>query len=92
MPFRDNAHAFQVYNTPEYRRMVSEYIQQGAPVPLSVFQANYANAFFGNRGRGISPDTSERSRQAFVNLMRWTGRAPSEVETWDDWIEFNGYD
>ena len=95
MAFRNQAHREQVFRTPEYRRAVAEFVRMGAPVPLHVFQKTYGEAFYNRNGRAVDPSNSETSRQAFVNLMKWTGKVPredwDEVEDWDDWNEYNDY-
>lgn len=92
MAFRDAGHRLQVFQSAEYLRMVREYVSQGAPVPLAVFQENFGRAFFNNHGKPIRPSQTMTSRRAFLNIMNWTGRLPEDVETWDEWIEYNGYD
>jgi hypothetical protein len=92
MAFKHAGHREQVFQSPEYRRAVREWAEQGSPVPLSVFQNNYANAYFDRSGNPRDPKNgSATQQQAFVNLMRWQGRAPDEVEDWDDWLEYNDY-
>ncbi len=84
MAFRDLAHATRVYTTPEYRRMSREWVANKSPVPLAIFQRAYGNAFFDRKGKPEKPGRTETSRTAFLNLMIWTGRAPSSI-TWDEW-------
>lgn len=92
MAFRDEGHRLQVFATPQYRTMVREYVRNGSPVPLAIFQENYGRAFWDRSGNPIYPGRTATSRTAFLNTMRWTGRAGKEVETWEDWIEYNGYE
>jgi len=84
LAFRDLAHREQVFRTPEYRSMVNAWAANKAPVPLSVFQKAYGDAFFDRRGKSEKPGRTETSRQAFMNLMIWTKRAPAGM-SFDEW-------
>lgn len=69
--------------------MVREWVDNGSPVPLAVFQRAYANAFWDKNGVSRKPKDGSASQQnAFVNVMKWTGRAPDDVEDFDDWLDF----
>lgn len=92
MAFRDAAHRLEVFKSPEFKRMLDEYKQEGFKVPLAVFQETYGRAFFDSRGRASQPSRTQTSRLAFLTLMRATGRAPNDVTTWDEWLEYNGYE
>ena len=86
MAFRDPSHREEVYRTPEYRKMVREWAANKAPVPLYIFQKAYGNAFWDRKGNSERPGRTATSRTAFLNLMKWTGRAPNQAGyTWDDW-------
>lgn len=84
MAFRDLAHRNEVFRTPEYRSMVRKWAENDTPVPLSVFQDAYGKAFFDRNGKSERPGRTETSRKSFINLMIWTGKAPSGM-TWDEW-------
>lgn len=64
--------------------MVADWAANGTPVPLSVFQNAYGNAFWDRRGSSEAPGRTETSRKAFLNLMIWTGKARPGT-TWDEW-------
>lgn len=83
MAYRNLAHREQVFRTPEYRRMVSEWAANKSPVPLAVFQEAYGKAFWDRSGKSEAPGRTETSRRAFLNLMIWTKRAPAGT-TWDE--------
>ena len=67
MAYRDFAHRTQVFRTPEYRRMVSEWATNKAPVPLSVFQEAYGKAYWDRSGKSEAPGRTETSRRAFTS-------------------------
>jgi len=64
--------------------MIREWVANKSPVPLEIFRRAYGNAFFDRNGKSEKPGRTETSRQAFMNLMIWTKRAPVGM-TFDEW-------
>jgi len=89
MAFRNERHRQEIFSSREYRQMVREWVSNGSPVPLAIFQNAYFDAFWDKNGNSRVPaQGSPTQREAFVNVMRWTGRAPDDVEDWDDWLDY----